>query len=193
MDIYVPPYRVEYVPTGTVVTASAGSFFLTHRSGPASRIIGLGERLRSKTRPYAYWTHCGVFLNEQGDIVEALTAGVTKDNISVYKDIPYAIVHIQANDTDVVEMMQYLMYCIGEEYNWLEILAAGINMVTGSTISLGVDGHQICSALVASTMTRAGAIFDMSADHITPADLGRYFNVPTPPALNSTNLPTRKV
>jgi uncharacterized protein YycO len=177
----VPAFTIRHVSLGAVDFGDEGDFFLTHRSGFASRTIGLGERLRSKTRPYAFWTHCGVFSDSSGGIVEALVSGVTADSIEKYKDIPYTILHFTIVDELVLDnMMAFVESTVGEEYNWLEIVASGINMLTGSSVSLGVDGHQICSGLVASMLLRAGAILDMSADHVTPADLARYFNVEKP-------------
>ena len=176
MKPQIPPFSVWHVATGSAINGHPGDIFLTHRAGPASRLIGFGERVRRKTRPYAYWTHAGVFI--PGGIVEALTAGVTVNTITAYRDVPYVIIHWRGlNPILRVNMVAYALSTVGDEYNWLEILASGINMASGSSVSLGVDGHQICSGLAASMMLRAGAILDMSSDHVTPADLGRYFKV----------------
>ena len=50
--------------------------------------------------------------------------------------------------------------------------------MTGAKISFGVDGQQICSALVARSLERIGEIFrEAEPWHVMPADLAKHFNV----------------
>jgi hypothetical protein len=57
-------------------------------------------------------------------------------------------------------------------------VSVALCLVTGAKFSFGVDGQQICSALVARCIERIGEIFPESEPwHLTPADLAKHFDV----------------
>jgi hypothetical protein len=78
------------------------------------------------------------------------------------------------NRTHEVEFAQA---CLNEHYGWLTIVSIAFCLLTGSKLGFGVDGQEICSALVARCLERTGEIFPTDPWHITPADLAKYFNV----------------
>ena len=51
-------------------------------------------------------------------------------------------------------------------------------LITGAKFSFGVDGQQICSALVARCLERVGETFrEGDPWHLSPADLAKHFDV----------------
>jgi uncharacterized protein YycO len=143
------------------------------------------DPLRSKDpllgpdRKYTHWNHAAIFINDKGDIIEALGGGVQKRNISVYRKTEYHVVHLQnvvepPNRTHEVEFAQA---CLNEHYGWLTIVSIAFCLLTGSKFGFGVDGQEICSALVARCLERTGEIFPTDPWHIMPADLAKYFKV----------------
>jgi hypothetical protein len=69
-------------------------------------------------------------------------------------------------------------YCLGESYGWLTIVSVALTLLSTCKIGFGVDGQQICSALVARCLERIGEIFKENEPwHLTPADLAKHFDV----------------
>jgi uncharacterized protein YycO len=91
---------VRYAPGESVPTSKSaiefsaqnpialpGDFILTHSSGTFARLIRFGQRIRYHRRAdrvFAHWSHSAIFINEAGDIIEALGGGVQQRNISAY-------------------------------------------------------------------------------------------------------------
>lgn len=173
---------VESFPPGAEVNSPCrGDFILTHGNSWTSRLIRFGQGIRywGPDRKFTRWNHAAIFINEDGDIIEALGAGVQQRNISVYKNTEYHVVHLEnvvepPNRTHEVEFAQA---CLDAHYGWLTIISIALSLLTGSKFGFGVDGQEICSALVARCLERTGEIFPTDPWHITPADLAKYFNV----------------
>jgi hypothetical protein len=51
-------------------------------------------------------------------------------------------------------------------YGWLTIVSIAFSLATGSTLSFGIDGEQICSG-----------IFDQDPSHLLPAGLAEHWKV----------------
>jgi len=170
-------YRVErYGPNESVPTVATrellakasrvalpGDFILTHSSGLYGKAIRFGEAIRywGRDRVFAHWSHAAIFINESGDIIEALGGGVQQRNISVYHGTEYVVVHLPAETVplDREEAVKFAEFCLNDPYGWLTILNLAVCLLSGSKISFGVDGQQICSALVARCLERIGEIF----------------------------------
>lgn len=160
-----------------------GSFFLTHRHDFWSRCIRFGEglRLSKETRQYAFWNHTGIFVDDKGGMVEALGKGVCLDNISKYKDEEFTIVTVTGVDSiDVDHAIKFANWSIGEEYGFLTITAVALWSLFGGKFLIGLDGTEICSALVARCLERYGLIFDKNPLRMTPSDLAEFFQVQIP-------------
>lgn len=162
-------------PGHEVQSYRPGDFILTHRKVLASRLIEIGQHLRYKESLYNHWSHCALIMNESGDLMEALTAGVTRTNLSRYKDVEYHIVRIDADERDRDQAVAFALHCEGESYDWLTIGCIGASLLTGGRIVFGIDGHMICSGLVARSLERTGIIFERDAARMLPADLAHYF------------------
>ena len=177
---------VRCFPPGEQVSAPCpGDFILTHGTSWTSRMIRFGQTLRytGPDKTFARWNHAAIFINEKGDIIEALGSGVQQRNIAVYRDTEYHTVHLEnvidANRTHEVEFAQA---CLHEHYGWLTIVSIALSLLTASKFGFGLDGQEICSALVARCLERTGEIFPTDPWHIMPADLAKYFDIrPTDP------------
>lgn len=167
-------------PGEQVVSPLPGDFILTHGNSWTSRMIRFGEaiRYRGTDKPFARWNHAAIFINPQGDIIEALGGGVQQRNISVYKDTEYHVVHLEnVIDVNRTHEVEFAQACLNDHYGWLTIVSIALSLLTGSKLGFGVDGQEICSALVARCLERTGEIFPTDPWHIMPADLAKYYNV----------------
>ena len=167
-------------PTNTL--ALPGDFILTHSSGVYGKLIRFGEAIRywGRDRVFARWSHAAIFIDNAGEIVEALSGGVQQRNISVYQGTEYVVVHLPRSTAplDRQQAVEFAQFCLNDPYDWLTIVSMAICLLTGSKISLGVDGQQICSALVARCLERIGEIFPEGEPwNLMPADLAKHFDV----------------
>ena len=67
--------------TSIAPMALPGDFILTHSPGLYGELIRFGETLRywGKDKVFAHWSHAAIFVNDTGDIIEALGGGVQLD------------------------------------------------------------------------------------------------------------------
>jgi len=184
---YGPNESVSIARTAVALTegvpiAQPGDFILTHSAGIYGGLIRFGEMLRywGRDKVFAHWSHAAIFVDEDGNIIEALATGVQKRNISVYRGTEYVVVHLPAATAslDRKEAVDFAEFCLNDAYGWLTILNIGLCLLTGAKLSLGIDGQQICSALVARCLERIGEIFPEAEPwQLMPADLAKHFDV----------------
>lgn len=178
----------RFGPGEEVANPEPGDFILTHGKSWTSRMIRFGQKLRyrGQDRIYTRWNHAAIFVAENGDIVEALGAGVQRRNIAVYKDTEYHIVRLEnVVDVDRKHAIEFALACLNDSYGWLTILSIALSLLFTSKFGFGLDGQEICSALVARCLERTGEIFPEDPWHLMPADLAKYFDV-RPVDLNAT-------
>jgi hypothetical protein len=171
---------LHFGPGEQVVNPCPGDFILTHGASWTSRMIRFGQMLRywGPDKIFTRWNHAAIFINEEGDIIEALGGGVQRRNISVYKQTEYHVVHLEnVVDINRAHEVEFAQACLDDHYGWLTIVSIALSLLTGSKLGFGVDGQEICSALVARCLERTGEIFPTDPWHIMPADLAKYFNV----------------
>ena len=162
--------------------ALPGDFILTHSSGWYGNLIRFGQtfRYRGSDKIFAHWSHAAIFVDDSGNIIEALGGGVQKRNIAEMDDTEYVVVHLP-EDTSALDRqhaVEFANFCLHDSYGWLTIISIAFCLVTGAKFSFGVDGQQICSALVARCLERVGDIFNRYEPwHLVPADLAQHFNV----------------
>jgi uncharacterized protein YycO len=166
----------------TLPVARPGDFILTHSVGVFGALIRFGEWLRysGKDKVYSHWSHAAIFVDNNGDIVEALGGGVQKRNISIYTNTEYVVVHLPetTSNDDRQQAVSFAKYALNERYGWLTIISIALSLLTGAKLGFGIDGQQICSALVARCIERIGEIFTENEPwHVMPADLAKHFNV----------------
>lgn len=173
--------HVQYFAPGKEVSDPApGDFVLTHGKSWTSRLIRLGQKIRywGPDRIYTRWNHAAIFVSDNGDVVEALGNGVQRRNIAVYKNTEYHVVHLQdVLDADRQHEIDFALACLNDEYGYTTILSIALSLLFASKFGFGIDGQEICSALVARCLERTGEIFPQDPWHMTPADLAKFFDV----------------
>jgi hypothetical protein len=67
-------------PGQEVINPCPGDFILTHGNSWTSRMIRFGQRIRywGPDKKFTHWNHAAIFINEKGDIIEALGGGVSE-------------------------------------------------------------------------------------------------------------------
>lgn len=180
MSTVIPNCVLETCSQGqTVNLVKPGDFFLTHGDTFWCKLIELGQALRFKgeNKHWSFWTHCGIFKDSSGNIIETLGNGVVERNITYYQNYKYIVVHLNISDEDRQEMVNFAKSCIKDGYGWLTLLSIGFSLLTGTKFSFGFDGEEICSGLVTRSLERTSFIPSRDASHITPADLAKAFGV----------------
>lgn len=174
---------LEYIPRGKKATDyQAGDFILTRGKGFFAELIRFGQLLRFTGADYkfAYWNHAALITTNTGEIIEALTKGVYRRDLSYYDNKEYILVRIEASDEDRLQAVSYAEGAIGNRYGWLTISSICLSLITGLKFSFGFDESRICSGLVAGALERTNAIFPRPASHIMPGDLAKYYDVRQP-------------
>jgi uncharacterized protein YycO len=183
--IHIPRFEVRrYGPGESVQRPVPGDFLLTHSTGLFSSLIRLGQGLRYRgTRAgYAHWSHAALFIDSDGEIIEAVTSGVQQRNVSVYKDTEYHVIHLlNATPIEREHAVAFAQHCLNDSYGFLTDFSIAITLLLGSRLSFGVDGQMICSGLVSRALERTGAIFPYDSWHMLPADLAEAFNLTPQP------------
>ncbi len=166
-------------------TFKPGDFILTHGNTFFSKLIRFGQhiRFRGQDSKYDWWNHAAMIISEDGDIIEALGAGVCRSKLSKYKPTEFHIISIDqiVAPDDRNQAVKFAEWCDGMPYGWVTIISIAISLLTGGKFNFGFDGQAICSGLVARALERTNAIFNRSPSHIMPADLAKYFEVERPP------------
>jgi uncharacterized protein YycO len=169
----------RYGPGAEVDSPEPADFILTHANTVTSQLIRAGQKLRyfGRDRKYTHWSHAGIFVNHAGDLIEAVGSGVQQRNISVYKDTEYYVVRLRnVSASERAQAVRFAEHCLSQRYAWLTLAGVALSLLSGSRFSWGVDGQQICSALVARALERTGQIFvEEEPWHITPAGLAKHF------------------
>lgn len=174
--------KVTVAESADKPAARPGDFILTHSTQIYGRLIRFGEALRYRGAEmvFAHWSHAAIFADESGNIIEALGGGVQKRNISVYEGTEYVVVYLPpaTSPADRQQAVGFAEFCLNDPYGWLTIVSISLCLLTGAKLSFGVDGQQICSALVARSLERIGEIFTENEPwQLMPADLAKHFDV----------------
>jgi hypothetical protein len=190
-DIFIPPSTVErFGPGEAVVQPQPGDFLLTHSEGFTSNLIRWGQNLRyhGPNAGYAHWCHAAMFVDTNGEIVEAILSGVQKRNVSAYAGTEYHVIRLtDATDQERAHAVAFAEHCLNDRYGYLTDVSLALSLATGRKFFFGEEGQMICSGMVARALERTGAIFEYDSWHMLPADLADAFNVqPTPGASKGT-------
>lgn len=158
-----------------------GDFILVHGDAFYSRLIQFGEwlRYRRSDRNACHFTHAAMIETADGGLIEALANGVVRSHISKYQEKDYKIYSISGvapaqGDRDRV--LAYSRSCVGDKYDWIDILSVSLTLVTGTKLCIETEDHDLCSVLVARSLDRSNAIFPRNSGHMMPADLAEFFD-----------------
>lgn len=194
---------VESCPPGTDASAFLpGDLILTHGKAWTSRLIRLGQALRftGESRRYTFWNHAALIVNDQGDLIEALGAGVQRRNLSVYHATEYQVVRIEASAEDRRQMVAFAETCVDLKYGYAVIASIAFALLTGAKLSFGFEGQYICSGLVARCLERTAYLLPVrerlprivvrGSSHTMPAHLAEFFRVEPPdPGVSAGEIP----
>lgn len=168
--------KTKVYPVGTIpYKTKPGDIILVHRKSLYSNLIGLGQWLTTRKwdRRFIWARHVACVAGEEGELVEALGKGVEERHISVYKDIDFIYVDIEADNHDREQMHNFLYACVGRPYNWFEIISLGITIISGAKLVFGNPGTLICSALAAQMLCRGDFIFERDPSVMMPWNIAK--------------------
>jgi hypothetical protein len=172
-----------------------GDFILTHGNHVSSQLIRFGQTIRfhGEDRKYTWWSHAAIIRRKNGDLIEAINAGVIEANISKYEETEYHLIHLEeslADRHDRKQIVRFAESSLGQKYGFVMVASIALSLLTGAKFAFGYDGQSICSGLVARALERSSAIFDRSPSHTLPADLAKMFQVQPPdPDSNKGRIP----
>lgn len=179
----IPHEGTHAAPEGAGVSPSLwepGDFFLVHhKKNPISRLIRFGQaiRIHGEDRKYCHWNHAVLIIDDEGNTVEALGKGVSRQHISAYDGVEYVLVNVKASEPDRQQIIDFGQQVVGLQYGFLTIGSIAFSVLTGGKFIFSMEDQLICSGLVARSQERAGALFNRNPDHIMPADLAKYYQV----------------
>jgi hypothetical protein len=146
-----------------------GDFFLLHEEDVESRIIQFGTA--------SHWNHAGFIIDENGGTLEALSTGIVSLNVDRFKEGSYEIVDTQLPDATRESVIAWAKTCLGDGYDWLDIIGIGADTLMHAKIVLGTAAHFICSAYVAQGYVLNGVIVPPGYDVriISPGGLAAWW------------------
>jgi uncharacterized protein YycO len=147
-------------------------------------MIRFGQKLRyhGPNAGFAHWSHAAMFINSDGEIIEAIQSGVQQRNVSVYQPTEYHVIRLtEATEKERQHAVAFALHCLNDTYGYLTDFSLALSLLTGRKLFFGEDGQMICSGLVARALERVGAIFQYDSWHMLPADLAEAFNVTSDP------------
>lgn len=156
-----------------------GDFILTHRKSLYGRLVSVGQRLRfvGEDRPFAHWTHTALVTGYEGQIIEAVSAGVRVSSLEDYKDTEYHYVHTKMYVGDRRQAVKFAESCLGQKYAWISIVSLAITCLFNTRWQFGRVESQFCSELVARSLERGDFIFQRPPAMMMPAHLAQHFGV----------------
>jgi hypothetical protein len=176
---------IEHYPPGREPERLQPGDFSLHRAtatkGPngatttLGKFIQAGERTRYGNSDYARWTHSALIVSSDGDICEALEKGVTRDNISKYRDTDYLVVRVTASAQQRRLACGFAEARCGDEYGVLNFAGLVVQSLFGWNLSLHMDGQFICSGLVARATEKYIEAYPRSPENMMPGDLAFYW------------------
>lgn len=190
LGLNLPPYSLGPVAPGGEEPrrgVKPGDFLLSRAHGTKHRIIKWGQslRMRDDDRYYAGYTHAALVVSSRGRLIEAVGEGVRETSLRQYViDYEvYQVVHITASDEARQRVVEFAEHVLRRKapYAALATVSTTFWAFTGSRLLFFMDGSFTCSGLVARSLERMGATFDIDPARVTPAQLALFFQAPPPP------------
>jgi uncharacterized protein YycO len=161
------------------VKFNPGDFILVSTTGILAKFIRFGQffRYHGKMKPYSFWNHAAMIVDEKGTIIEAAGRGVRYSSIEEYKDVEYYLVNTKLNKQSRDQAVAACKSFVKDKYGWFTILSIALQLLTGIEFQFSFGSSIICSALVAQSLWAGGYIFDQNPFQMMPADLASAFNI----------------
>lgn len=120
-------------------------------------------------------------LDAEGNLGEALSAGVVRTNLSEYEGTDYHLVRVRCAEADRKQIAAFAAAVLDAPhrttYGWLTIVSLFFTLTFGSTFVFGKIGTAICSGFASEALVRMGAILPRPPAYMMPADLAEHFSV----------------
>ncbi len=177
------PTVESFGPGESADELETGFIVLTHGDHWTSRMIRFGQRLRFRgsRSKFARWNHVALVLDADGNLGEALSAGVVRTNLSKYEGTDYHLVRVECAPADREQIGAFAAAVLDSpqrtKYGWLTIFSLFFTLGFGSTLMIGKIGTAICSGFASEALVRTGAIFPRPPAYMMPADLAEHFSV----------------
>ncbi|TCK25216.1 hypothetical protein [Pseudonocardia endophytica] len=178
--------RVAEPSPGEGTSIEPGDFVLGvargHRKHQLIKLVQ-GARLAPEHRRYAGYTHAALVVSADGDLLEAFGQGMRLSHLDDLAMRPHQVVHVTASPEVRERVVAIGLHAFAgrARYNALAIVSTALTSATGRPVSLSVAGTHTCSGLVAHALLAAGAVYDVDAALVTPAQLAIHFGAPQPP------------
>jgi len=158
-----------------------GDFILVSTTGILAKFIRFGQffRYHGKMKPFAFWNHSAMIIDEDGTLVEAVGRGVITSNIRDYKNVEYYYVSTKLNKQSRDQTVAACKSFVKDKYGWVTILSIAMELLTGIKIQFTNSNTMICSAVVAQSLWAGGIVFDRNPYQMMPADLAAVFDILT--------------
>ena len=172
------------------MTYQPGDILLVRDYNGGSDLLGelimAGERARYGDSQYAVWTHCALIVDSAGGIVEALSRGIERANLSKYHGKEVLVISPPTTPDKRAFAVAFAEAQVGTSYDRLDFVSLAGSLLTGLPWSLHRDRAYICSGLVArATECYTPAGYPYPPEAMMPADLGAAFKAipgdPLPP------------
>lgn len=173
----------KWVPGDVILTHSPHSLF--------GSLIRFGEKLRYRSEedePYTWFNHAALVVSpaprtRKPRVAEALGNGIKISPASKYGPEWFAYIDVDASQPDrqqIVEFAEREAH-LHAEYGYLQIASIAMSLIAGGRLTVGMDGSEICSALVAKALRGAGYWWErdgriVDETYLTPADLAASFH-----------------
>lgn len=153
-----------------------GDFVLYETKGFLPRLIRFGQwlRYRGPRKPYSRWNHAALIVDASGTIIQAQANGVRYGTLGTGR-----VVNLQGiSPEDRLEIVDYAKQKVNAtRYGFVAFVSIAVNLITGFRLRVSYDRTLICSALVAGALERAGVVWPIDSEFVTPADLAAKYDV----------------
>lgn len=171
---------VQHLVPGEVATTFVpGDFFLVcdWNEDFLGRLIRAGERVQFGNVDATRWSHSGMIVSVDGDIVEAEAAGIQRNNISKYQNADLYVVHPDASteqrDLAVAQAISY----VGDNYGIVDFISLALQCLFGWKLTVLWDQQFICSGLVARCTEKYIVGYPKAPENMMPAALAFFWKV----------------
>ena len=157
--------------TTTGTFAAPGDIMLAHSRGIGGWMIKTGEALRDGPKA-AKWTHAGLVVGNQGETIEAQSAGVVRANLADHKTF---IVIPCPPGVARIKVLDAVLGMVGWKYSWLDLILMGVDCLFNTKLhtSKHTGNQVICSELVALCLVAGGWKSPKSPYAMMPSDLDK--------------------
>lgn len=175
------PTFTHHPPGDTAQNPHVGDFLLTglKSQGIVSWAIKTGALLRGYAAPFRRFSHAALIISEEGELAEALAAGVRRSPLSKYDPADYVLVRTEVDQHDQAQVLAFAESVLAARsgYGFPTFVGLGLYCLTGAQLCIQQAGTAICSGFVSDALTRSRFIWPRPPYAMMPADLAKYFKV----------------